>query len=195
MLNIIIFGAPGSGKGTQGELISKKYGLKHISTGEILRKEITTGTELGKIADQYISQGQLAPDHLMIDIIESVIKNNKNEKGFIFDGFPRTLAQGVALDNKLMKNEIEISKVLRLDVDEEELIQRLLNRGKISGRSDDNRKTIESRLKVYHQQTEPLIDYYKEQGKLANIKGNSDIEAIFKSIEQVIDNHIDKEKL
>lgn len=193
MLNIIIFGAPGSGKGTQGELISKKYGLKHISTGEILRKEIQTGTELGKIADQYISQGHLAPDHIMIDIIECMIKNHKNEKGFIFDGFPRTLTQGIALDNKLKKNEIEISIVLRLDVDEEELIQRLLKRGKISGRSDDNRETIESRLKVYHQQTEPLIDFYKEQGKLANIKGNSDIEAIFNSIENVVDNYLVKE--
>lgn len=190
MLNIIIFGAPGAGKGTQGSLISKNYGLEHISTGEILRKEIATGTELGKLANQYISKGNLAPDHLMIDIIESVIKNNMDVKGFVFDGFPRTLTQGVALDNKLTKNGIEISKVLRLDVDEEELIERLLNRGKVSGRSDDNRQTIESRLQVYHQQTEPLIDYYRKQGKLADIKGNSDIEAISKLITTVIDEYL-----
>ena len=190
MLNILIFGGPGSGKGTQSDLIIDKYGLKHISTGEILRKEIQSGSELGKIADSFISKGQLAPDHIVIDIMEGLIKENTDKKGMIFDGFPRTIPQGIALDNKLEKNNSEISLVLCLDVDEQILTERLLNRGKYSGRSDDNLKTIESRLKVYHQQTEPLIEFYKKQNKLFEINGNGDVESVFKLITDVIDNHI-----
>ncbi len=188
MLNIVIFGAPGSGKGTQGELIAKKYELEHVSTGELLRNEINAGTKLGNTANDYISKGQLVPDNIVIDIIDDLIKNNLDRKGFIFDGFPRTVAQGIALNEKLEENNLSITSVLCLDVEEESLVERLLNRGKIEGRSDDNRETIESRLKVYHQQTEPLKDFYNKQGKLAVIEGNGSIDEIFNSIEQKIDN-------
>ena len=192
MLNIVIFGAPGSGKGTQGEMIAKKYELEHVSTGELLRNEIKAETELGKTANQYISKGQLVPDGLMIDILDELIKSKKDIKGFIFDGFPRTAAQGVALDEKLEENGVKISTVLCLDVEEEELIGRLLKRGELEGRADDNRETIESRLKVYQQQTEPLKEFYNKQGKLSVIEGSGSIDAIFNSIEKVIDNHLEK---
>ena len=191
MLNIVIFGAPGSGKGTQSELTAKKYGLKHVSTGELLRTEIKAGTELGKIADSFISHGNLVPDEIMIEVLEDLIRKNLDHKGFVFDGFPRTLPQGKALDLKLKKNGTDISAVFSLEVDEEELIDRLLKRGKISGRSDDNRQTIESRLDVYHQQTEPVKEYYAQQNKLTYIKGKGSIDDIFKSIEEVIDNLTD----
>lgn len=192
MLNIVIFGAPGSGKGTQGEMIAKKYELEHVSTGELLRNEIKAETELGKTANQYISKGQLVPDGLMIDILDELIKSKKDIKGFIFDGFPRTAAQGVALDEKLEENGVNITTVLCLDVEEEELIGRLLKRGELEGRADDNRETIESRLKVYQQQTEPLKEFYNKQGKLSVIEGSGSIDAIFNSIEKVIDNHLEK---
>lgn len=191
MLNIVIFGAPGSGKGTQGEMIAKKYELEHVSTGELLRNEIKEKTELGKTADEFISKGQLVPDYIMINILDDLVKKNLDKKGFIFDGFPRTAAQGLALDEKLKENNLEISRVICLDVEEEELIGRLLKRGQIEGRSDDNRETIESRLKVYHNQTEPLIDFYNKQNKLTVIEGNGSIESIFESIEQVIDNQLE----
>lgn len=191
MLNIVIFGAPGSGKGTQGEMIAKKYELEHVSTGELLRNEIKEKTELGKTADEFISKGQLVPDYIMINILDDLVKKNLDKKGFIFDGFPRTAAQGLALDEKLKENNLEISRVLCLNVEEEELIGRLLKRGQIEGRSDDNRETIESRLKVYHNQTEPLIDFYNKQNKLTVIEGNGSIESIFESIEQVIDNQLE----
>ncbi len=187
MLNIVILGAPGSGKGTQGELIAKKYQLEHISTGELLRNEINSATKLGNTANEYISKGQLVPDNIVINIIDELIKNNLDKKGFIFDGFPRTVAQGVALDEKLSENNLSITRVLCLDVEEEQLIERLINRGKIEGRSDDNRETIESRLNVYHNQTSPLKDFYNKQGKLSVIEGNGSVEDIFTTIEQLID--------
>ena len=190
MLNIVIFGGPGSGKGTQSDLIIEKYNLKHVSTGDLLRDEIAAQTKLGITADSYISKGQLVPDELVINIIDELIKQNREVKGFIFDGFPRTITQGKALDIKLTENGIDISRVICLDVDEEVLIERLLNRGKYSGRSDDNRETIEKRLKVYHQQTEPLVDYYQKQNKLSKINGNGDIDSVFKIIEEEIDNYI-----
>ena len=187
MLNIVIFGAPGSGKGTQSELLIKKYGLKHVSTGDLLRAEIKAGTELGKIADNYISKGHLVSDEVVIEMLEDLIRSNLDAKGFIFDGFPRTLPQGESLDKKLKKNGLDISAVLSLEVDEEELMDRLIKRGKFSGRSDDNGRTIESRLQVYHKQTEPLKEYYSKQNKLVNIQGKGSVEDIFKSIEKVID--------
>ena len=173
MLNVVIFGAPGSGKGTQSELIIEKYGLCHISTGEILRTEIEKRSELGLLADEYISKGQLVPDEVIVGILSDIIDESENVKGFIFDGFPRTLHQGEALDKMLREKKTSIVAVLNLAVEEEELIQRLLKRGKISGRSDDNLETIQSRLDVYRNQTEPLKAYYKKQGKLFTIKGDS----------------------
>ncbi len=186
MLNIVIFGAPGSGKGTQSKLLIEKYGLRHISTGDILRHEIKAQTKLGKLANSYISQGQLVPDDIVIAMLEDLIAYNTNKKGLIFDGFPRTLAQGEALDKMLGAHGEKISIVLNLDVEDEELISRLLKRGEISGRNDDNRKIIESRLNVFYNQTSPLKAFYLQQGKLVNIKGRGTIEEIFGSIEERI---------
>lgn len=187
MLNIVIFGAPGSGKGTQSELLIKRYGLKHVSTGEILREEIKADTELGRLADTYMSKGQLVPDKIVIDMLAELIEKNANVRGFIFDGFPRTLPQGEALDVMLHEHGRNIDIVISLEVEEEELINRLLNRGKVLGRSDDNREIIESRLNVYANQTSPLIDFYKKQNKLTRVKGKGSIEEIFNSIAREID--------
>lgn len=187
MLNIVIFGAPGSGKGTQSAKLVEKYGLKHLSTGDILREEIKADTELGKLAGSYMSKGHLVPDELVIDILDNMIGKHSDTKGFIFDGFPRTLAQGEALGQMLEKHGEDIDAVLSLEVEEEELIDRLLKRGQISGRTDDNRETIESRLKVYHSQTEPLKEFYRTKGTLKNIEGVGSIDDIFGSIEKEID--------
>ncbi|WP_313381671.1 adenylate kinase [Proteiniphilum saccharofermentans] len=187
MLNIVIFGAPGSGKGTQSAKLVEKYGLKHLSTGDILREEIKADTELGKLADSYMSKGHLVPDELVIDVLDNLIGKYSDAKGFIFDGFPRTLAQGEALGKMLEKHGEDIDAVLSLEVEEEELIDRLLKRGQISGRTDDNRETIESRLKVYHAQTEPLKEFYRTKGSLKNIEGVGSIDDIFGSIEREID--------
>jgi adenylate kinase len=187
MLNVIIFGAPGSGKGTQSELIISKYGLFHISTGEILRREIKNQTELGTIADEYIKIGQLVPDELIIEILADVIDTNQQAKGFIFDGFPRTIAQGKALDQLLREKNTSIIAVLNLVVDEDELLVRLIKRGEESGRTDDNPAVIQNRLEVYRNQTEPLKEYYKKKGKLFNIKGNNSIENVFEKIVEVLD--------
>ena len=187
MLNIVIFGAPGSGKGTQSAKLIEKYGLKHLSTGDILRNEIKADTELGRLADSYMSRGHLVPDELVIDILDSLIGKHRDAKGFIFDGFPRTLAQGEALGKMLEKHGEDVHAVISLEVDEEELIDRLLKRGQISGRKDDNRETIESRLKVYYTQTEPLKEFYRKRGTLKNIEGVGSIDEIFGSIEKEID--------
>jgi len=194
MLNIVIFGAPGSGKGTQSNYLKEKYGLKHISTGDLLRAEIAEKSELGKMAENYIVKGQLVPDEVVIGMLDETIKKNPNAKGFIFDGFPRTLAQGEALDKILKKYGQEISIVISLEVDDEELIDRLLKRGQLMGRCDDNRETIESRLKVYYNQTAPLKEFYAKQGKLVEIKGKGSIEEIFASIVQAVDNIVAKKK-
>lgn len=187
MLNIVIFGAPGSGKGTQSSYLKDKYGLIHISTGDLLRAEIAAKTDLGKMAESYIVKGQLVPDEVVIGMLEDTIKKNPDAKGFIFDGFPRTLAQGEALDKILKKYGKEISIVISLEVDDEELIDRLLKRGELMGRSDDNRETIESRLKVYYNQTAPLKEFYAGQGKLIEIPGKGSIEEIFASIAEAVD--------
>jgi len=187
MLNVIIFGAPGSGKGTQSELIISKYGLFHISTGEILRQELKKQTELGKIAEEYIKTGQLIPDELIIKILADVLITNSKVKGYIFDGFPRTIAQGEALDNLLRERNTSISAVLNLVVDEKELLTRLVKRGEESGRSDDNPAVIQNRLEVYRNQTEPLEEYYKKKGTLFKIKGNNSIEEVFEKITDVLD--------
>ena len=167
MLNIVIFGAPGSGKGTQSARIVEKYGLNHISTGDVLRAEIKNGTELGKTAKGYIDNGQLIPDALMIDILASVFDSFKDSKGVIFDGFPRIM--------------------LDLEVPEDELMTRLIKRGQESGRADDNEETIKKRLVVYHSQTAPLIDWYKKDGKYCHINGLGTMEGIFADICTAID--------
>ncbi|AVM58709.1 adenylate kinase [Bacteroides heparinolyticus] len=187
MLNIVIFGAPGSGKGTQSERIVEKYGINHISTGDVLRAEIKNGTELGKTAKGYIDQGQLIPDSLMIDILASVFDSFKDSKGVIFDGFPRTIAQAEALKVMLRERGQEVSVMLDLEVPEDELMVRLIKRGKDSGRADDNEETIKKRLNVYHSQTAPLIDWYKAEGQYRHIKGLGTMEDIFADICKEID--------
>lgn len=189
MKNIIICGAPGSGKGTQSELIIKKYNLKHISTGDLLRKEIADGTELGKDANKYISAGQLVPDDVIIGMIANKLDNlNKEEvKGIILDGFPRTLAQAEALEEMLEKRGEQTEVLVDLEVKEEELINRLLVRGQTSGRSDDNLETIKKRLNVYHSLTKPVSEFYKNKGKYAPVHGMGTIEEIFERISGVLD--------
>ena len=188
MKNIVIFGAPGSGKGTQSDLLVKKYGFKHISTGDVLRAEIKNGTELGNTAKGFIDNGQLIPDSLMIDILASVYDSLCPCEGVIFDGFPRTIPQAKALKEMLNKRGTDVSVMLNLQVEEEELINRLLERGKVSGRSDDNLETIKSRLDVYHKQTAPLADYYSGEGKHVAIKGMGTIEEIFGRIKEAVNN-------
>ena len=187
MLNIVIFGAPGSGKGTQSERIVAKFGINHISTGDVLRAEIKNGTELGKTAKGYIDQGQLIPDSLMIDILANVFDSFKDSKGVIFDGFPRTIAQAEALKTMLKERGQEVSLMLDLEVPEDELMTRLIKRGQECGRADDNEGTIKKRLVVYHSQTAPLIDWYKKEGKYHHINGVGTMEGIFADIVAAIE--------
>ena len=187
MLNIVIFGAPGSGKGTQSERIVEKYGINHISTGDVLRAEIKNGTELGKTAKGYIDQGQLIPDELMIDILASVFDSFKDSKGVIFDGFPRTIAQAEALKKMLAERGKDVSVMLDLEVPEDELMVRLIKRGKDSGRADDNEETIKKRLHVYHSQTSPLLDWYKNEKKYQHINGLGTMDGIFADICEAVD--------
>lgn len=189
MLNLVIFGAPGSGKGTQSENLIRNYGLYHISTGDVLRDHIKRGTELGKVAEAYISDGKLIPDELMISILADVLDSNKEATaaGVIFDGFPRTIPQAEALKVMLAERGTQVSIVIGLEVPDEELIERLLLRGKASGRSDDNLETISKRLEVYHNQTSPLRDFYQAEGIYAPINGSGTIEGIFADIKAAID--------
>lgn len=187
MLNIVIFGAPGSGKGTQSDLIKERYNLVHISTGDVLREEMKNETELGKIAKGYIEKGQLLPDDLICDMLDKVLERlPEDTKGVIFDGFPRTIPQAEALEGILQKRGWDVSILLDLQVAEEELVKRLIERGKNSGRADDNEETIKSRLKVYHAQTAPLAEHYKKKGKHVAIKGLGTIEDIFSRINEAI---------
>ena len=187
MLNIVIFGAPGSGKGTQSERIVEKYGINHISTGDVLRAEIKNGTELGKTAKRYIDQGQLIPDELMIDILASVFDSFEDSKGVIFDGFPRTIAQAEALKKMLAERGQDVTVMVDLEVPEDELMTRLIKRGKDSGRADDNEETIKKRLHVYHSQTAPLIDWYKNEKKYQHINGLGTMDGIFADICEAVD--------
>ncbi len=184
MLNLVIFGAPGSGKGTQSEKLIEKYHLHHISTGEVLRDHIARGTKLGVIADSFISKGQLIPDQLMIDVLAHELDNNKEKTrhGVIFDGFPRTIAQAVALNKLLSERGTEIHAVVGLEVPEDELVARMLRRGQIEGRADDNLETIHKRLDVYHNQTSPLRDYYTAEGKYQPIPGHGTVDEVFSQI-------------
>lgn len=188
MFNLVIFGAPGSGKGTQSEKLIDRYGLTHISTGDVLRKEIAAGSELGKIADSYISKGQLIPDDLMVDILASEFDRLRPQsKGFIFDGFPRTIPQAEALKKMLEERGEEVHSVIGLEVADEELMERLIKRGADSGRSDDNPETIGKRLKVYHSTTSPLRDYYTTEGTYRAIQGSGCVDEIFSRITEAIE--------
>ena len=188
MKNIVIFGAPGSGKGTQSELLIEKYGLGHISTGDVLREQIKAGTELGKTAASYIENGQLIPDELMVSILAQVYDDfGQNHAGVIFDGFPRTIPQAEALKQMLADRGHYVAAMIELDVPEDELMTRLIKRGQMSGRSDDNEETIRKRLTVYHSQTQPLIEWYKQEGIHHHIDGLGELDRIFNDISKVVD--------
>lgn len=188
MLNIVIFGAPGSGKGTQSDKIIAEYGVEHISTGDVLRGEIKNNTELGKIAAQYINDGKLVPDSLIIDMLAATLDaKGKDIKGVIFDGFPRTIAQAEALNAMLAERGQAVSTVIGLEVEDAELIKRIILRGQTSGRADDNEETAKKRLNTYYSQTLPLKDFYIKEGKYAKIQGMGTIDEIFASIKQAID--------
>ena len=188
MFNIILFGPPGSGKGTQSEKLIIKYKLRHLSTGDLLRYEINSQTALGLEARKFMDKGQLVPDEVVIGMIDSCLEHHKEAAGFLFDGFPRTAAQADALDKLLNLKKTEISLLLALDVTEEELVKRLLNRGKTSGRSDDTNETvIHQRFTVYKSDTAPIAEHYKKLRKFQSIKGEGTVEEIFDLVCQAID--------
>lgn len=187
VLNVLIFGAPGSGKGTQSAFIEKKYGLEHLSTGDLLRTELETQSDLGKLFETYISQGNLVPDNLIINMLAKFLDSRKSEKGYIFDGFPRTTAQAEALNHMLAQRSMKVSILLDINVSEAELVGRLLKRGITSGRSDDNYETIQKRIQVYRSQTEPVKDFYKKDGLTVDIEGVGSLEDIFGRICKAID--------
>lgn len=190
MFNIIIFGPPGSGKGTQSKKLASELKLKHISTGDILRSEVKQQTELGKKAQAIMERGELVPDDLLIDILHSVIKGNPDAAGFIFDGFPRTIVQAEALDELMDHVEENIDVVISLVVPDDEVISRLLKRAELEGRKDDNKEAITTRLSVYKKQTSPLLAYYRKQNKLEDVEGVGSIDGIFKDVVTVINKYM-----
>lgn len=187
MFNLILFGPPGSGKGTQSTNIIDTFGLKHLSTGDLLRDEIARATPLGLEAKKFMDNGQLVPDAVVIGMIGSKLDENQDAKGFIFDGFPRTTAQAEALDDLLKLKGTSINMLVSLEVPEEELKKRLLLRGEVSGRSDDNEEVIAKRILEYRAKTEPVSNYYETQGKLERIKGVGEINEIFNAIKSKIE--------
>ena len=188
MLNLVLFGPPGAGKGTQSQKLIEKYQLVHLSTGDLLRNEIAAGTHLGLEAKKLMDEGQLVPDAVVIGMISNKLKDNADSKGFIFDGFPRTVAQAEALDTLLDNHQEKISGMIALEVDEQELERRLLLRGKDSGRVDDaNPEIIRKRIIEYKSKTTPVANFYKEQGKLSTVNGIGSVEEIFSEISAVVD--------
>jgi adenylate kinase len=188
MLNIVLFGPPGAGKGTQAVKLLEKYQLVHLSTGDILRSELKAQTELGKEAKKFMDKGELVPDKVVIGMIEGKIDSNLKAKGFIFDGFPRTNAQAKALDEMLSKKGAPITIMLALEVEKDELVKRLVLRGKDSGRVDDqDQSIIENRIKVYNNETTPVKDFYASQGKYKGVHGMGSIEDIFDRLCKAID--------
>lgn len=185
MINLLIFGPPGAGKGTQAAAIAKKYQLNHISSGEILRQEAKDGKLKEEIA-KYLDAGQLVPDELLNEMIEKALINS-NKEGIIFDGYPRTLQQVKFLDELLAKHNREMDVVINLTLDDETAIKRILSRGEVSGRSDDKREIVEERFRIYHAQTSPLLQYYRERGRIIDIDGRPDIAAVEKHINNIID--------
>ncbi|MGB0486661.1 MAG: adenylate kinase [Flavobacteriaceae bacterium] len=191
MINLILFGKPGSGKGTQAEFVKQKYDLVHISTGDVFRFNISKNTELGELAKSYMDKGDLVPDKVTIKMLEAEVEKFPNANGFIFDGFPRTSTQAQILDDFLNSKNMSISMTIALEVDENLLIDRLINRGKDSGRTDDQDKSkIQNRFDEYNKKTAPLIDYYKSQNKFFEIDGIGEINDISKRIFDVIDKNL-----
>ena len=191
MFNLILFGPPGCGKGTQSDKLVTKYGLVHLSTGNLLRQEIKDKTPLGLEAKSFIDKGQLVPDEVVIGMVDSYFDQHNEAKGFLFDGFPRTVAQAIALDKLLEFKKTEIGKVLILNVNEDELIKRLVLRGKTSGRSDDADENIQrNRQEVYKKETLPVADYYSKSKKVATIDGKGEIKEVFERLSSLIDNKI-----
>ncbi len=195
MLNIIIFGPPGSGKGTQSARIVGNYNLKHLSTGELFREEIENNTPLGREVRKYIDKGHLVPDEIALMKLYNRASQHMDSPGFIFDGFPRTIVQAEALDNMLEKRGIPICLVISVEVAEEELFKRIMGRGEDSGRSDDNEKIVRRRLQVYKEQTMPLIYYYKAQGKFVAINGMAPVDQVFAKICHAIDTYRESQKV
>ncbi len=190
MFNFILFGPPGSGKGTQSVKIAEKYSLAHISTGDIFRKNICEKTELGLKVQGLIEKGELVPDELLIEILEDAIDSFNGKSGYVFDGFPRTTQQAKDLDVIMNKRSDSVSMVLALDVNDDEIITRLLKRAEVQGRKDDTRDVIENRINVYNSQTQPLIDFYTEKKKLVSVNGIGSIDEIFNEVCKIIDDKI-----
>lgn len=191
MFNLILFGPPGSGKGTQSDKLVERYGLVHLSTGNLLREEISHQTPLGIEAKAFMDKGQLVPDVVVIGMVDSYFDKHKGARGFLFDGFPRTVAQAVALDQLMVKKKTSIAAVLALEVGEDELVKRLLNRGKTSGRSDDVDETvIRKRFAVYRNDTTPVAVHYRKAGKFKSIPGEGTVDGIFDAICTAVDEHL-----
>ncbi len=188
MFNIVIFGPPGCGKGTQSARLTEKYNLFHLSTGDAIRKEIKSGSSLGENLKSIVEKGELVPYNMIIQILEEVIDNNRDVCGFIFDGFPRTIEQAEDLDRILARDNQKVSVVISLCIEDDKVVERLLNRAKIEGRKDDTEEVIKNRLKIYKEQTLPLINYYKKQGKYVDIDGDCGINDIFCHISKILDN-------
>ena len=189
MINIVLFGAPGCGKGTQAQRLKEHYGIEHVSTGEVIRGEIARGTELGRSMESYIKAGKLAPDQIVIDMIANYVAEHRDAKGCIFDGFPRTTVQAEEFDKILAKNGLKVDIMVDIRVPEEELVKRILLRGKDSGRADDaSEEVIRGRLDVYHKQTAIVSDYYSGQGKYASVDGVGTMDEVFDRIAAAIDN-------
>ncbi|MEZ5199213.1 MAG: adenylate kinase [Bacteroidales bacterium] len=189
MFNFILFGPPGSGKGTQSVRIAEKYQFAHISTGDIFRKNIKEKTPLGVKVQGIIEKGELVPDELLIEILENAMDQYHNVQGFVFDGFPRTIQQAKDLDMMLTKRSETVSLVLALEVNDDEILARLLKRAELEGRKDDTKEVIENRIQIYNNQTQPLIEFYHQQGKFTSVKGIGGIEDIFENVCKIIDQH------
>lgn len=187
MLNIALFGPPGAGKGTQAKKLVEKYNLVHLSTGDMIRKEIAAGSEFGKMASGIINKGELLSDEFVVALIENSMKQFPNVNGFLFDGFPRTVAQAKILDDMLMKAGHPLSALISIEVPHDELMRRMLERAKIEGRADDNEVVIENRFKEYRDKTLPVADYYKMQQKLHEIMGFGTVEEVFKTLTEVVE--------